>query len=137
MVELVTVILIVGIVAAAVMPRFFDRNTFDERGFYDQTISTLRYAQKVAIAQHRFVCVSFPANNSLTLTQGTTSACGGPLVSPSGTPYPLTGSNVTFTSYPVAGFFFDALGRSSAAQDITVGSYATHIIVEAETGYVH
>jgi MSHA pilin protein MshC len=138
MTELITVIVIIGIMGAIALPRFFERGSFDSRGFYDQTISTLRYAQKAAIAQHRFVCVSFPANNSLTLTYGTANTCvDGTLVNPSGTPYPIINSNATYSSYPVGGFYFDALGKPSAAQDIVVNVYGAHIIVEAETGYVH
>lgn len=139
MVELITVMVILGIIATVAAPRFFDRNTFDSRGFYDQIISTLRYAQKAAIAQHRFVCASFPANNSVTLTYGATNACAdGTLASPSGDPYPLTSNQASFTAIPLA-FSFDALGKPSFATQtsIAVNGYATPILIEAETGYVH
>lgn len=154
-VELITVIVIVGIIAAIAAPRFFDRNVFDSRGFYDQVVSTLRYAQKAAIAQHRFVCVTFTAN-SINLTQGTNSNCtiaAGALTSPSGTPYPLTSSNATFSSFPATGFSFDCLGRPRSispplgACGDSIGVLAVNqtvqvlgaslITVEAETGYVH
>lgn len=150
LVELVTVIVILGILAVVAMPRFFDRNVFDSRGFYDQVIASLRYAQKAAIAQHRNVCVVFGAN-SVTLTQVVTgSACPGTppannLASPSGqATYSVSSSNASFTAAPAA-FSFDALGRPHDAagalltvqQSITVSGYATPITVEAETGYVH
>lgn len=140
MVELITVMVILGVIAAVAIPRFFDRATFDSRGFYDQVIATLRHAQKVAIAQHQFVCVAFTAN-SVTLTIGPGSTCGMPLTSPSGdTPYVLSSSNATFNPTP-AGFSFNALGQpsfSGAARVVTVSGYdATPIIIEAETGYVH
>ncbi|MEK7810720.1 MAG: prepilin-type N-terminal cleavage/methylation domain-containing protein, partial [Pseudomonadota bacterium] len=51
LVELITVMVIVGILAVVALPRFFDKNTFDSRGYADQVISTLRFAQKVAVAQ--------------------------------------------------------------------------------------
>lgn len=154
LVELVTTIVILGILAAMAAPRFFDRNTFESRGFYDQVISTLRYAQKAAIAQHRFVCVSFPANNSVTLTYGTDNTCAsGTLASPSGTPYPLTSSNATFSSFPAVGFSFDCLGRlRSIGPPVgvcgdSIGVLAVNqavqvqdaplITIEMETGYVH
>lgn len=128
--------LILGILAAVAVPRFFDRNIFDSRGFYDQVLSTLRYAQKTAVAQHRFVCVSFTAN-SITLTSGTSAACGSNLSGPAGqTPYIVTAEGDATLS-GAANFSFNALGRASAAQDITVSGYPTHILVEAETGYVH
>lgn len=136
MTELVTIIVIIGILGAIVAPRFFDRNTFDSRGFYDQVISTLRYAQKTAIAQHRFVCVSITGNNNITLEQGATNACGGNVTDPAGAAsYSITApGGVTVDN---AAFNFNALGRPSAAQDIAVSGYATHVVVEAETGYVH
>lgn len=129
MVELVMTIVILGIISAVAVPRFFDNNVFQSRGFADQVKATLRYAQKAAIAQHRFVCVSIAAN-AVTLSQGATSACGGalagyaPVTAPSG----VTVGAVTFS--------FDELGRSSAAQSIAVSGNAA-LIVEAETGYVH
>lgn len=57
LVELVAVMIITGILAAVAMPRFFERNSFDGRAFADQTRATLRYAHKLAIAQHRNVHV--------------------------------------------------------------------------------
>lgn len=144
MVELVTIMAIIGVIAAIAMPRFFDRGGFDSRSFYDQVISTLRYAQKAAIAQRRFVCVAFAAN-SVTLTYDpiapgpthTVAACSANLAGPTGAaPYQVSGSNASFAPTPTP-FNFDALGRASLAQNITVSGYATAIIIEAETGYVH
>lgn len=137
LVELITIMVILGILAAMAAPRFFDRNVFDSRGFYDQVVSTLRYAQKAAIAQHRFVCVAFTAN-SVTLTTGATAACGTNLTGPTGqSPYSVSSNNASFTAIPGA-FYFDALGRPSAAQSITVSGYTSNLItVEMETGYVH
>jgi MSHA pilin protein MshC len=143
--ELITVMVIIGIVAVVAVPRFFDRTSFASRGFNDQVISTLRYAQKAAVAQHRFVCVGFTVS-SITLTYGTTAACtSGGLTSPTGqTPTALiptvaAPSGVTFTA-PAAGttFSFDRLGRAIAPPaTITVSGYTASIKVEAETGFVH
>ena len=139
------VMVIVGIIAAIAIPRFFSNSTFQSRGFYEQVISTLRYAQKAAIAQHHFVCVAFAAN-SVTLTIGATAACGTDLTGPTGqAPYSASSSNASFQGSPPAAFSFDALGRPydpagvllAAKQSITVSGYATSIIVEAQTGYVH
>jgi len=148
LVELITVIVILGIISAVAVPRFFDSNTFQSRGFYDQVISTLRYAQKTAIAQHRFVCVAF-TTSSITLTYDPTppsaahvaATCPGlDLTSPTGQiPYRVTSptANVTLSGY--SDFNFNALGKPSAAQsNITVSGYsATPVAVAAETGYVH
>jgi len=144
MVEMVTTMVIVGILAVFAAPHFFDRNTFDSRGFYDQIVSTLRYAQKAAIAQHRFVCVAFVGTNSVVLTQGASAACGGNLANPSNgqAAYSLSSSNASFASIPSAfnPLYFDALGKPSASGVLAVNglpSASSAITVEAETGYVH
>jgi len=157
MVELITVMIIVGILAAVAMPKFFSRSDYDGREFYDQVKATLRYAQKAAVAQRRFVCVAFPANNSMTLTFGANSSCtSGALASPTGTPYPLTSTQSTFLPFPITSFSFDCLGRPRSAgstaatcdagnlvgvlltsPSVIVSGYASPITVEAETGYVH
>ncbi len=145
---------ILGILAAMAAPSFFVRDAFDSRGFYDQIISTLRYAQKTAIAQHQFVCVAFPANNGITLTYGPDNTCAsGTLGSPSGTPYPLVSNNATFAPVPATGLSFDCLGRPRgvnaplgvcgdlagvlAANQLVQVQGAPLITIEAETGYVH
>jgi MSHA pilin protein MshC len=145
LVELVMTMVIIGIMAAVAVPRFFSASIFQARGFADQIQATMRYAQKMAIAKNRFVCVAF-ASNSVTVTLDTTTpsashasaSCPGSNVSsPAGqTPYTISSSGgVTLSG--ATGFNFSAQGRASAAQSITVSGYATPITVEAETGYVH
>ena len=46
--------------AAVILPRFDGRQWFRERGFSDETVSALRYAQKAAIALRRLVCAVSP-----------------------------------------------------------------------------
>lgn len=136
-VEIITTIVILGVLAFMAAPRFFDRTAFENRGFYDQVISTLRYAQKAAITQRRFVCVAFGAN-SVTLTMGATSACGTNLAGPAGlSPYSVASNSASFATPLPAAFYFDALGRPSVAQAITIIGYAIPITIEPETGYVH
>lgn len=145
LVELVMTMVIVGILAAVAMPRFFEVNVFQSRGFADQVQATLRYAQKVAIAQHRFVCVAFAANSvTLTIDSDTPpdDACNpapaGNLQSPTGeASYVINApAGIAFTAVP-ADFSFDALGSPSLAQAINIAGATNPIIVEAETGYVH
>lgn len=134
--------IIVGVIAAVAVPRFFDSNIFQSRGFADQVQAALRYAQKAAIAQRRNVCVAMaPGDITLTIasTSGTASACDTGLVSPTGeTPYKISSPSASITlSYSSANFGFDALGRTAAQQTITIGGATNPIVVEAETGYVH
>jgi MSHA pilin protein MshC len=135
LVELITVMVIIGILAAMAAPRFFSQSVFDSRGFHDSVAATLRYAQKVAIAQHRYVCVAF-TSSSATLTYGATTSCGSNLVGPTGTsPYAVSSNKTTFLSTPTA-FNFNPLGQASTGQTIKI-SGATDITVVAETGYVY
>lgn len=143
LVEMVVVVIIIGILAVAALPRFFDRHDFDSRGFNDQTLAALRYAQKTAIAQRRTVCVSFGAS-SVSLIVATNS---GPsvncipttnLTSPAGdSPYVITAlPGVSFSTIPTS-FQFTALGAASVGQTIQVTGVTGSITVEQETGYVH
>ncbi len=50
LVELIMLIVIMGILAAVVGPRFFDRHAFDERFYFEEALSAVRYAQKLAVA---------------------------------------------------------------------------------------
>jgi len=138
--ELITVIVIVGILSAVAIPKMFDRGVYDSRGFYDQTLATIRFAQKSAIAKRKFVCVSFPADNSITLTYGTTAACAdGTLVGPAGTSYPIVNTRASYAGFPLAAFSFNALGSPIPQNipNIQVNGYPVAIVVEGETGYVH
>lgn len=66
LIELVTVIMIIGIMAVAVVPRLDMLRGFDEIGYRDKVRATLEYARKAAVAQRRGVRVSL-AGNSLAL----------------------------------------------------------------------
>jgi MSHA pilin protein MshC len=142
LIELVMVIVIAGILATVVAPRFFDANLFKARGFADQVQATLRYAQKEAVAQRRNVCVAMtPGTISLTIanTGGSSSPCAANVVLPTGgnSISSPSASGITL-AYNAAGFNFDALGRNTGPTiTITVSGASNNIVVEAETGYVH
>ena len=150
LVELVVMIIIIGVLAVAAMPRFFDRTDFDARGFFDATMSTLRYAQKTAVAQRRTVCVTFsaagavPASVTLRVASafGATS-CDTDLAGPTGgVPYTVTAPD------GVSFFFHSGLpelissssrsGSASANRNFGVTEYTSgSIVVVAATGYVY
>jgi MSHA pilin protein MshC len=89
LVELVMVIVIIGILAALVGPRFFDRQVFDERLFYEEALTAVRYAQKLAVVSG---CPIQARINDAGYTLSYAAACGGiaaggPVVDPSGDNY--------------------------------------------------
>ena len=147
LVELVVTLVVIGILAAVVAPRFLGGHGFEARGFYDETLSALRYAQKTAIAQRRLVCVAFTAKTvTLAIAEVNPAvSCNTALTGPNGsTPYVIDSTvftkygtaNVVFSSFPAA-LNFDPLGRPSGAATIQVASFPQTITVEAETGYVY
>jgi MSHA pilin protein MshC len=150
LIELVMVMVMLGVLAVFAAPRMFNRNDFEARGFHDQTLGVLRFAQKTAIAQRRAVCVVFTAN-SVTLTIANAeaiAACANPLNGPTGLATLTAPTNVTYTAAPVA-FRFDGLGQPlpplppllplgpPAPRNIQVVNTGRTIIVEEVTGYVH
>jgi MSHA pilin protein MshC len=66
LVELVVVMVVLGILSAYAVPRFFERTPFAERGYADELSATLRYAQKTAIASGCDVGVTPSATGYLT-----------------------------------------------------------------------
>ena len=135
--ELVTIIAIIGILALVSVARFAGLEGFDSRGFYDKAVSTVRFAQKTAVAWRRpvYVCVT-----ATQVAAGTAAGCATPITNPvTGAPAVETApSGVTLNAVT---FSFDRLGRPSAAATITftstiAGDPPRQIAVAAETGYV-
>lgn len=145
LIELVAVMVIIGILAVVLLPKWSGSSGFDERGFRDRVVAGLRYAQKSAIASRRTVCASFsspPARvtfNISTANGALNCAVGNALAGPDTNPLIVTATgNVTFAALP-ADVVFDAGGRPGGAASINVSGLpaALAITVEAETGYVH
>jgi MSHA pilin protein MshC len=145
LIELVVVIVLLGIVAAVVMPRWRGGSGFEERALRDQVATALRYAQKSAIAARRTVCVDFVAvpskvDFSISSAHGAANcSVGSSLAGPDGTNLSVAASGSTTITSSVSSFTFDAAGRPSAAASISVSGLpgALAITVENETGYVH
>ena len=154
MVELITVMIIVGIMAVVALPRF-NSDGFNTTGYRDKARAALEFARKSAVAQRRIVCVAL-AGNSLTLTidnvtpetagagvcpplppppreltlPATDGACGGP------TNAICAPNDITLTN--PTNLTFNALNQPSTTTTyaVTDGAMNLPITVEAETGYV-
>lgn len=133
--ELVTVIVIAAILAAIAIPQF-NQPEIDAAWFHEQARSTVRYAQRTAIAQRRCIFVSV-APPQLRLFYGDSNcAITGSAVADlaSGQAVVLAApASVALGAAPNP-FSFNGLGQPSAAATVTVG--ARTITVNAETGYV-
>lgn len=152
LIELILVIIIMGVLAAVVAPRLLNTSEFSARGFHDETMAILRYAQKTAIAQRRAVCVTVTPTQ-LTLTQfkgnpapatcaAATLAQAPQIYGPPPTELPFStqrakGSTSLSTILP-GPFQFTPLGSTDQTSLITISvANSTPIYVEATTGYVH
>lgn len=142
LIELVTVIILVGILAAVAIPRFSGRGGFDSRAFSDEVKATLRLAQKLAIAQHRNVCVivttAAPANVAIKVSSTSAGTCDTPLPSLSGSGnYQINAPGAATLTSSASSITFDALG-SPGASNITLRVDTEPVITVAnETGYVY
>ena len=140
--ELIVTIVVVGIMAAMVLPRFRGESGFEDRALRDETAAALRHAQKSAIAARRQVCLDFQANG-LTATIATNfgGACDTPLPAPGGGALAVVARGASlYAAHPGATLSFDPMGRpvNGQAQVSVQGLPAgLTITVEAETGYVH
>lgn len=145
LVELVVVIALTGIMLAVATPKFANGDIFETRGDAGLLSSTLRYAQKTAIAQRRNVYVIHNNASPDTVSLCFDTACNQAVINPETTAaYIFTSSkNVDINSdNPSLGF--DSLGR--AVPNSTVSYQAINkknnaqsvtVTVEADTGYIH
>jgi MSHA pilin protein MshC len=142
LVELVVTLLIVGILAVVALPRFADRALFETRGFVDQTLATLQYARKVAVASGRNVCVAAAAGgNTLAVTMAALRGAANPCVAtndvtnPSASWRPATG--VAYGNALATIFGADGSATATVAPHFTVVGDSSYTIVVEATGYVH
>lgn len=165
MVELITVIIVIGILGAIGATRFFDSNTAQGRAFSDQVKALVRQAQKLAIAQNRNVFVRARPTGFAVCFTSTCNDTAALAVAPGGSNGGAAGTRAFCTlngayvqrwlcegtpaQVSVAGagtdFFFDPLGRpgnvdgsnfSRLRWTINSGASKFSISVEQESGYV-
>jgi MSHA pilin protein MshC len=149
--ELIVTLVLVGVLAVFVAPKFSGISVVRERSEYDKVLSAIAYARKAAVAKRRYACVSVSSTVvSLTIDTGPPESTATPFggTCPFGTALDLpsadkdcSASNETCLKHStissVPGTFqFDALGRASATVTITMAGYPP-ITVEGETGHVH
>ena len=141
--ELVTVIVILGIMAALAVPRFFDLGAFEERGFYEEVASALRYGQKIAVGSGCPVRVSITAGGYDLAQQVASGNRCDPADSTWSVPVMLPDGQAAagsppagITLGPVTTYQFDGLGRTNLGGNLTVNVGSLSMTVQAESGYI-
>ena len=145
LVELVMVIAIIGVLAAVAIPKFASRDPFVERGFFDETLSAVRYAQKSAVASGCEVQVQLLAGGYALIARNgcSTGAFGTPIAHPARPSGFNASAPAGVVIAPPVTFYFDKVGRPrdglgnliGAVTTVTVGTLS--LSVQPQTGYAH
>jgi len=139
LIELVVILIIIGVLAVAVLPRLADQSAFEARGFYDETLSILRYGQKAAVAQRRMVCATFTATSvTLQIANNFDGVCDKDLTGPGGSaPYQVNAhGQVQFSPVPSA-ISFNPDGSASTGASIQISGASNAIMLDGKTGYAY
>lgn len=144
LVEMVMTIVILGIVSATALPKFFSLSAYQERGFFDDTLNAIRYAQKLAVATGCNVQVVIAANQFVLKRPGASdrNQCASTTASDFTQSITRPGSGESSYQGSQSGIsvsdatvYFTAKGTASTGLDITVGS--RKITVLQNTGFVY
>lgn len=143
LIELVLVITIAGVLAAAVGPHFFDTSVFAQRGYADELAGALRFAQKAAVATDCQAMVTVTASSYSVAQQ----APAGNTCNPNDTGWstPVLGFDGSavqdgapngVSASPAGSWVFGGSGAlvSAPATTIMVGPHA--ITIDSATGFV-
>ena len=142
LIEMITVILLLGILGIVALGRLTDQNLVAARGFFDDTVSAVRFAQKLAISTGCDVRVittvsSYQIRRSSTCVADDFSD---PVVNPANRSNNYQNVNMPAGFSLTAGIItFDARGmREGATSDFTLsdGSTSYSFRVHASTGLV-
>ncbi|MCA8967006.1 MAG: prepilin-type N-terminal cleavage/methylation domain-containing protein [Gammaproteobacteria bacterium] len=152
LIELISVMVIVGVLAVALLPRFADVDVFASRGYFEEALAATRYAHKLAMASGCSIEVRFDATaDSLRVARWT---AGGDCTVRSGAALPVArpGGGGEYVSTAPSGvdvasdltFYFDRVGRphdsagnlvtNPAALTVDIGGRRLQVI--PETGLV-
>lgn len=135
-IELISCIVVMGVLAAVTAPRFANMQVFAERGYADDIASSLRYGRRIAIASDCRVRITINAAGYSTWQQA---ACGAgawvtPVLRPDGTP--LNGNppdNVNVAPATTIEFLPSGVAATGSVT-ITVG--ARTVSIDGPTGRI-
>lgn len=142
LVEMIVTLIIIALIAAVSGPVFFNINTFRESGFYDETVSALRYAQKYAVASHCTVRVQTTATGFTLFRPAAVGNCNTPgsyttpLTDPSGNATTFTRTAPNGITLTAADFTFNSSGTASVAPSLVISVGGRQLTVIGETGFV-
>jgi MSHA pilin protein MshC len=139
MVELITIMIILGILAAVAIPRMTGTNEFRAVEFHDRTVAALRFAQKAAVSHRRMVCVAFSATTvTLTIDHDRSGDCNNRALNlPGSNTHVLTSSDTTNAVFNPVPAGFNFLPNGTGADRTLEIAGQPNISVAGATGYVN
>ena len=138
--ELVVVIVLLGILSVYAVPRFVGVASFERSGFYQETVSAARYANRLAVGRGEPVRIRFNSQGYELFYQGdplpyiALPKNGHPVSSSSPGDILVTSEDVTLPHNAT----FDALGRcyQGCEDNLTISVGGRDMTIYEETGYV-
>lgn len=145
-VELITVMVVIGVLAAIALPRISQTQDFSAAAYRNEVTSALRHAQKSAVSHRRLVCLALaPQSINLTIAPAAgANACAAAYPSPDGNAYSskdaavqATGAFVGTTLFfqPNGDITTDGAGTVFAAGTIGITGQGD-IRIDGSTGHV-
>jgi MSHA pilin protein MshC len=158
LVELITVMILIGILAVVATPRLGDSG-FRERGFRDAVVAAVSHARLTAVASRRFVCVTLVPGTGPSATLSIARDVADPDTNPTApvncaaaVPLPAPSDSCGATNQVCApsgvalggttSLIFDPLGTSvTSAKTVTTAAIITvsnqpNVTLQSDTGYV-
>ena len=144
LIELVVVILLLGILSVFAMGRMFDGNQFKARGFFDDTVTAVRFAQKLAVSTGCAVQVDLKATGyelDQRATDCTTGSFTRAVANPANRSNPYENDKTAGLSVPSATIVFDARGLADGDINVPItmtapGGVSYIFQVSSDTGLV-
>jgi MSHA pilin protein MshC len=161
LIEMVTVMIIIGIMAVIAIPNFSTSTSFANRGFHDAVWSAVTHARRTAVASRHFSCVTIVAGTGSagqisltrdltdpdTYTSSSTVNCTSPIAIPAQAGCNGASNTICAPSSVTLGgtssLIFDPLGRLVTSPQVVASSAASisvsgqnSISVQPGTGYV-
>jgi len=137
LIELIVILVLVGVLAATILPRLSLRSSYDERVFKDELINIARFAQQLAMMRGRGYTVRLQIdnnNNRYGIETRLGAAAYTWFIHPDGSNFPINYPSGISTSPASITISYDALGNvvSGTNQTITItGSGVDLICIEA------
>lgn len=144
LIELALIIVILGILASSALPKFFELSGYQQRGFFDDTLNAIRYAQKLAVATGCNVQFSIASNqytlkrpgaSDRSLCSSSTASDFTQVVSRPGSGESSYQGSQSGVSISNTTLYFNAQGTASTNATITLAN--RQITVVRNTGFVY